>query len=126
MLTSLRAGRLGFESLQGKEIFLFFETSRPGLGLSYPLQWVLGFSPGVKRQGSEFHHPYASSADVTIERILYLHSPFSLYGLDRQLYLMQLLVTCTLHFSASRSVVWLYGDHKGNFYRVLRLQYFVR
>jgi hypothetical protein len=52
MVTSLQAGRLDFESLQGKEIFLFSETSRLALGAQLAShQWVPGFFPVVKAAG---------------------------------------------------------------------------
>ena len=41
-----------FESLQEKEGVLFSDTSIPAMGPTQPpVQWVLGFIPGVERQG---------------------------------------------------------------------------
>jgi hypothetical protein len=62
----LRAGRPGFNSRQGQEIFLFSTAPRPALGPTQPpIQWVPGaFSPGVKWQGREADHSLSSSADV--------------------------------------------------------------
>jgi hypothetical protein len=54
----LRAGRQGFDSRQGQEIFLFSTASRPALGPTQPpTQWVAGaLSLGVKRPGREADH----------------------------------------------------------------------
>jgi hypothetical protein len=58
----LRAGRLGFDSRQGQELFLFSTSFRPDLGLTQPpMQWVPGaLFPGVKRQGGEAGHSLTS------------------------------------------------------------------
>jgi hypothetical protein len=55
-----RAGRLWFDSRQGKVIFLYFTAPRPVLGPTKPpIQWVLGaLSPGVKRQVREADHSH--------------------------------------------------------------------
>jgi hypothetical protein len=54
-VTSLRAGRSGFDSRQGLGIFLFDTMSRPALGPNQrPIQWVPGaLSPGVEWPGCE-------------------------------------------------------------------------
>jgi hypothetical protein len=51
----LRAGRPGFDSRQGQEIFLYSTASRQVLGSTQPpTQWVPGLFPwGIKRPGSE-------------------------------------------------------------------------
>jgi hypothetical protein len=66
MATRLRAGRPGFDSRQGQEIFLYFTSSRPALGLTQPpVQWVPGaLSPGVTRPGREADHSPPPSAMV--------------------------------------------------------------
>jgi hypothetical protein len=50
-----RAGRPGFDSWQGQEIFIFSTTARPALGSTQPpLQCLPGaLSPEVKRPGHE-------------------------------------------------------------------------
>jgi hypothetical protein len=57
----------GFDSRQGKDIFLFSITSRPALGLTQPpIQWVPGaLSPWSKLLEREAdHHSPPSSAEV--------------------------------------------------------------
>jgi hypothetical protein len=63
---SLGAGRKGFDSRQGHDIFLFFITPRQVLEPTQPpIQWMLGAaSPGVERQGREADHSPPSSAEV--------------------------------------------------------------
>jgi hypothetical protein len=50
----LQAGRQGFDSWKGQEIFLYSTASRPSPGSTQPLiKWVQrALSPGVKRPGS--------------------------------------------------------------------------
>jgi hypothetical protein len=62
----LRAGRSGFDSRQGQEIFLFSTASRPPLGPTQPpIKWVpSSISPGLKRVGRETDHSPPSSAPV--------------------------------------------------------------
>jgi len=57
-VTGLRAGRPGFDSQQGRDIFLFVTVSRRTLEPTQPsIQWVpWAFFPGVKRQGREADH----------------------------------------------------------------------
>jgi hypothetical protein len=64
----LRAGQLGFDSLQGQVIFLFSTESIPILGLNQTLtQWVPGdFSSGVKRPEGEVDHTPPSSVEVKV------------------------------------------------------------
>jgi len=64
--TRLRAGRLGFDSWQEQEIFLFVPASGQSLGsIQLPIQWVPGaLSSGVKRPGLEAHNSPPSSVDV--------------------------------------------------------------
>jgi hypothetical protein len=58
----------GFECQYGQEIFLFFRMSRPAVLPSQPpIQWVLGFFPGVERPGREVNHSPPSSDDVKNE-----------------------------------------------------------
>jgi hypothetical protein len=75
--TRLRAGRAGFDSRQGLEIFLFATVSRPALGPTQPsIQWVPGaLSLGVKRLGREADHSSPSNAEVKKAWIYTLHSP---------------------------------------------------
>jgi hypothetical protein len=48
----LRAGRLGFYSRKGQEIFLYSAVSGPALGPTQPpIQWVPGAFPGGKAAG---------------------------------------------------------------------------
>jgi hypothetical protein len=43
----------GFEFQQGKENFLFYETSRPAVGSTPPpIQWVPGYFAGGKATGA--------------------------------------------------------------------------
>jgi len=50
--------------------------NQPDLGPTQPpLQWVLGYSPGVKQAGRGIHHPPPSSAEVKERVELYLYSP---------------------------------------------------
>jgi hypothetical protein len=62
----LRAGRPGFDSRPGQEIFLFSTGSRPDLGPAQPpIQWVtVALSPEVKRSGREADHSPPPSAEV--------------------------------------------------------------
>jgi hypothetical protein len=62
----LRAGRPGFNSRQGQEIFLYSIVSTPALRLTQPpIHWAPGaISPGVKRPGREVHQSSPSSAEV--------------------------------------------------------------
>jgi uncharacterized protein YjbI with pentapeptide repeats len=61
----------GMESRRERD---FPHPSRPTLGPNlYPLKWVLGLFPGVKRPGRDFEHPSTSSAEVE-ERIVHLYS----------------------------------------------------
>jgi hypothetical protein len=57
---------LGFDFLQGQEVFLFSTASIPALGPTQPpIQWVLrAVSLGVKRPGREANHSLPSSAEV--------------------------------------------------------------
>jgi hypothetical protein len=65
IVTRLRAGRPGFDSGQGKRIFLV-TVSRPAVGPTQPpIQWAPGaVSPGVKRPGREADHSHPSNAVV--------------------------------------------------------------
>jgi hypothetical protein len=62
----LGAGRPGFVSRQGLEIFLLATASRPALGPTQPpIKWIPGIlSPGLKRQRREADHSPPSSAEV--------------------------------------------------------------
>jgi hypothetical protein len=62
----LRAGRPGFNSLQGQGIVLCYTASRPALRLIQPpIQWIPGaVSPGLKRPGREANHIPPPSAEV--------------------------------------------------------------
>jgi hypothetical protein len=64
--TRLHVGRPGFDSLQGKEIFLYSTVSRSVLGpTQLPIRCVLGaISPGVKRPGREVDQSPPSSTEV--------------------------------------------------------------
>jgi hypothetical protein len=64
--SGLRDGGPGFDSRQGKEIFLYSTASRATLGPTQPpIQWVPGaLSPGVKRPRCEADHSPPSSAEV--------------------------------------------------------------
>jgi hypothetical protein len=67
MVTNLRAGRLGFDSLQGQGISLLATgVSRLTLGsIQSPMQWVpASLSMGVKRPGREGDHSISSRAEV--------------------------------------------------------------
>jgi hypothetical protein len=57
---------MGYDSRQGKEIFLHFTESRPALRSTQPpIQWVPGAFPrGVKRPGCETDYSSPSSAEV--------------------------------------------------------------
>jgi hypothetical protein len=61
-----RAGRPGFDSRHGQEVFLLSIASTSALGPIQPLiQWVPGaLSPEVKRQGREADHSSPSSFEV--------------------------------------------------------------
>jgi hypothetical protein len=61
-----RAGRPGFNSRQGQEIFLYSTASRPALGLTQPpVQWMPGaLSPGVKLPGREADPSPPSNTEV--------------------------------------------------------------
>jgi hypothetical protein len=63
-----KSEKLGFDSEQKKENFLFTITSRRALGPTQPsTQWASGIvSPGVKRKGREPGHFPTSSATVEI------------------------------------------------------------
>jgi hypothetical protein len=64
-VTRLRAGRLDFDSQQGKIIFLIAIESRPALGPNQPpIQGYPGFYPGVKQPEHEADNSLLSSADV--------------------------------------------------------------
>jgi hypothetical protein len=65
----------GFDSLQGKDMFLFSITSRTALELNQiPIQWVSRtLSLGVKRQERE--------ADNSRKMELYFHSHIRLHGI---------------------------------------------
>jgi hypothetical protein len=60
------AGRLGFDSRQAQNIFLYFTVSRPTLGPTQPLiRWVLeALSPEVKRPSREVGCSPLSSSEV--------------------------------------------------------------
>jgi hypothetical protein len=62
----LQAGRLGFDSWQRQEIFLYSKASRPDLGPSQPtIQCTRGaLSPGVERPRLEANHSRPSIADI--------------------------------------------------------------
>jgi hypothetical protein len=62
----LRAGRPGFDSRQGQEIFLFSTASRSALRPTQPpMQWVLvAFFPAGKTPGAVADHSLPSSAKV--------------------------------------------------------------
>jgi hypothetical protein len=64
-------GSLGFDSVQGQEIFLFLKTFRLSLGPTQtPVQLVPGtFSPGAKWLGHDNHShpPIPTSAKVKKE-----------------------------------------------------------
>jgi hypothetical protein len=64
MVTSLQAGRLGFDFREGQGFFLFAIASITALGLTQPpIQWVPGpLSLGIKRPGCEADHSPPSSA----------------------------------------------------------------
>jgi hypothetical protein len=81
IVTRLRAGRPGFVSWQGKEIFVFPVAFRPALRFIQPfIQWVPWvLSPGVKPEGHEADRSPLSNAKVSME--LYLHSPIWLLGI---------------------------------------------
>jgi hypothetical protein len=66
MVTTLRAGRPGFDFRQEFRIFLLSTASRPALGPTQPrTQWIPGgLAPGVKRPGREADHSPLSSAEV--------------------------------------------------------------
>jgi hypothetical protein len=54
-----------WESQVLPRIFLFATASRPALGSTQPpLQWVLGFTSGVKRPGRQANHLLPSSVEV--------------------------------------------------------------
>jgi hypothetical protein len=63
--TRLQAGRLGFDSWQGKDC-LFSIASIAALGLIEPRMYGCGVVvfPEVKRQGHESDHSLPSSAEV--------------------------------------------------------------
>jgi hypothetical protein len=63
----LRAGRPGFDSRQGQNIFLFSTAPKPALDPTHsPIEWVRkALSPGLKRPGREADNS-PSSADVKI------------------------------------------------------------
>jgi hypothetical protein len=67
IVTRLRAGRPGLESLQGQswDIFLFATAFRPALGPTKPpTQWVLViFTSRVRRPGREANHSPQSSSE---------------------------------------------------------------
>ena len=64
---------LGIESRWGR---YFPHPSRPALGPTQPpVQWVPGFSRGVKRPGRGVDHPPPSSAEVEGRAELYICSP---------------------------------------------------
>jgi hypothetical protein len=57
--------RLGFDSQQGQEIFLYSTASRPALSPTQPhIQWYRVLSAGVKRPGREGDHSPPASAEV--------------------------------------------------------------
>jgi hypothetical protein len=62
----LWAGRSGFDSWKGYEIFLYSTASRPPLGPTQPpVQWVpRALSLGVKRPEHEVYHSPTSHAEV--------------------------------------------------------------
>lgn len=68
-MTWLRAERsLGFESGQGKEVFLYFRKSRLALWATKPpIQRVPGFSLGIKRPELATDHSHPSNAEVEKE-----------------------------------------------------------
>jgi hypothetical protein len=68
----LRAGRPGFDSRQGHEIFLFSIMPRPAVGSTHPpRQWVPGtVSPRVKRPRREADHLTPSSAQVKNDGVI--------------------------------------------------------
>jgi hypothetical protein len=77
----LRAGRTGFDSQQGQEIFLYSAASHLALGpTQLPLQWVPGaLSSGVKRPGGrEYDHSPQSSAEVRSGGV---RSPIQIHGM---------------------------------------------
>jgi hypothetical protein len=62
----LWAGRPGFDSRKGQEIFLYSTSSRPALGPAQPpTQWVPGaLSLGVKQQGRATDHSPPINAEI--------------------------------------------------------------
>jgi hypothetical protein len=54
-----------FDSQQGQEILLYSTASRPALGLTQPIPWVLGvLSSEAKRPGREADHSPPSTAEI--------------------------------------------------------------
>jgi hypothetical protein len=65
LATGWTIGVLGFDSRRGLGIFLFTTASVTALGPTQPpIQWVVGFSLGIKRPGREADHLPPSSAEV--------------------------------------------------------------
>jgi hypothetical protein len=62
----LVAGRPGFDSRQGQNIFLYSTVSKPPLGtIQSPIQWVpAALSPGVKLPGREVDYSPPSNVEV--------------------------------------------------------------
>ena len=74
----------GFESRQGKAMYIVSETSTPALGPTQPsIQWVQGLFGGVKRAGHDIEHTRPSLVDVTNEWIYTSTTPICLHGMDR-------------------------------------------
>jgi hypothetical protein len=67
-MTRLQAGK--FESWQGREIFLFSETSTPVLETTHPPVLLIPrfFFSGVKQTGSAVHHLPPPGAEFKNER----------------------------------------------------------
>jgi hypothetical protein len=82
--TRLRAGRSGFDSWQGHEIFLFSTASIAAMESTRPhIQWVPGaLSSGLKRRGRETDHSPPSSAEVKNGWAV-LPLPICLHGMVR-------------------------------------------
>jgi hypothetical protein len=64
----LGTGRLGIDSLQEEEIFLYSLAARPTLALNKPpMQNAPGAPPGIKLPGREANHWSPSSVEIKSE-----------------------------------------------------------
>jgi hypothetical protein len=87
-----------FEYRWGQEIFLLTKTFIPRLGLCqpFPIQWVRGLLPGIKRPRHEVDQLPLSGADVKNEWSC-ASAPY-IHGMDRDEFALLLLLLLLLLF----------------------------